>query len=115
MAEEKNILHILWTNSELHTSELMVLNYATNAMLQKLWDEIIVIIWGNTAKLLAENAHLQEQMKAAMHAGVKFSACVDCVRKLGVEKVFKSQNIEIKPWEEKLTELIKEQKPLLTI
>lgn len=41
-----NKLHILWTNDNPITAELMVVMYATNAMKYKMWENITVIIWG---------------------------------------------------------------------
>ena len=108
-------LHILWTNDNLDTSQHMVMMYATNAMLKGWWDEIVVIIWGATAKLVAENNEIQERMEIAKHAGVKFSACVACARQLGVESELEELGLEIIPWGPPLTEILQNGEKLLTI
>lgn len=51
----KSKLNILWTNSDLITGEKLVLMYATNALLQNWWDEVEIIVWGVSAKLIDEN------------------------------------------------------------
>jgi hypothetical protein len=105
MAERKK-LHILWTNDNLHTSSLMVMMYATNGMLNSLWDELTVIAWGATVKLLAENEIIQEQLKLAQHVGAHFSACASCARQFGVAEKLQELGIEVKPWVEPFTAII---------
>ena len=55
--DEPNTLHILWTNDNLHTSQLMVMMYATNSMLRSWWGGVTVIIWGAVAKQIGR-AHV---------------------------------------------------------
>ena len=108
-------LNILWTNADILTSEKMVMMYATNSMLSKWWDEVTVIIWGATAKLVAENEDIQTYIKMAQQAGVKFSACKACTDQLGVSSQVAALNIEIIYWGEGLTELLKNNEKLITI
>lgn len=114
MAESKE-LHILWTNDNLYTSNLMVMSYATNSMANRAWDGVTVILWGATVKLAAENDFIQEQMKVAQHAGVKFSACVSCARQFGAVDKLEGLGVEVKPWVEPLTELLQSGKTLITV
>jgi hypothetical protein len=113
--DEKKILHIFWTNSDPLTSQHMVMMYATNAMLRHWWDGVTVVIWGATAKLAAEDEIIQEKIKAAMHAGVQFSACIACAVNLGVKDTLEGLGIEVRPWGQSLTELIQSGSPLITI
>jgi hypothetical protein len=108
-------LHILWTNDNLDTSQFMVMMYATNSMLNQWWDSVTVIIWGATAKLVAENDTIQERLKIAQHAGVKFSACVACARQLGVVEKLETLGVEVIGWGEPLTNIIQGGKPLITV
>lgn len=112
---EKNTLYILWTNADIYTSQLMVMMYAKNSKLQGWWENVTVIIWGATAKLVAENKVIQEEIKIAKQAGVEFSACIACALQLGVVEDLKVQGIEVKGWGEPLTELLKEDEKLITI
>jgi hypothetical protein len=113
--EGKNSLHILWTNADMDTSMRMVMMYATNSMIEHWWDDIMVIIWGATARLVAENDQIQEAIKVAMNVGVKFSACIACARQLGVIEKLESQGIEVKAWGRPLTDLLQSNDKLLTI
>ncbi len=113
--EEKNTLHILWTNADIDTALGMVMMYATNSKSRGWWENVTVIIWGATAKLTAENAHIQDAMKVAMNAGVKFSACVACARQLGVIEQLEALGVEVTGWGQPLTELLKHSETLLTV
>ena len=108
-------LFILWTNDNIITSEKMVCMYAHNAKIRGWWDEVTVIIWGATAKLAAENASIQEKIKAMITDGVKISACRACAEQLGVAESLVSQGIEVKFWGEPLTALLKEDQKLITV
>lgn len=113
--EERDRLHILWTNADIDTSRFMVLMYARNGLLREWWKHVTVIIWGATAKLAAQNPIIQEELKIAAHSGVEFSACVACAEQLGVVEELKALGIEVKPWGQSLTELIKNGEHLITI
>jgi len=114
MTEPKR-LHILWTNDNFYTSSLMVITYATNSMAYHLWDSVTVIIWGATVKLAAENELIQEQIKTAQHAKVNFSACISCARQYGVVEKLESLGIEVVPWTEALTDIIRNDMPFISV
>lgn len=114
MSEPKK-LYILWTNADILTADKMIMMYATNSMINNWWEEITVIIWGATAKLVAENALIQEKLKIARHAGVQFSACKACTDQLGVTGELLSLGIEVIYWGPGLTEIIKSGEKLITI
>ena len=111
----KNKLSILWTNADPLTAEHMVMMYATNAMLKKWWDEVTVIIWGATSKLVAEDEKIQGLIRTARQAGVQFSACVACANALGTFEAIADMGIELKSWGQPLTELIKADEKLITV
>lgn len=113
--ENHNQLYILWTNADILTSEKMVMMYATNSMLQKGWDNVTVIIWGATAKLVAEEDLIQAKIKIAQHAGVKFSACKACADQLGISDKLTKLGIEVLYWGEGITDILKNGEKLITI
>ncbi|MEL7569567.1 MAG: DsrE family protein [Eubacteriaceae bacterium] len=114
MKEDKH-LYILWTNADVLTSKHMVMMYATNAMLRKWWDNVTVIIWGATAKLVSEDEDIQSSIKMAMQAGVEFTACVACANNLEVKEDLEKLNIEVMPWGMGLTEILQNNQKLITI
>ena len=112
---ESNNLYILWTNADPLTSDKMVMMYATNSMLHHWWDSVTVIIWGATAKLAAENALIQEKIKLAAHAGVRFSACKACADQLNVTEQLTGLGVEVIYWGQGLTEILKGNEKLITV
>lgn len=108
-------LNILWTNADPLTSHHMVMMYATNALTHQWWESVTVIVWGATAKYVAEDESIQEKIRIARHVGVKFSACISCAVNLGVKEKLEDLGLEVLAWGEPLTELIKSGAALLTV
>ncbi len=112
---QKSKLNILWTNADLITAEKMVFMYAVNAMRQNWWDEVTIIVWGATAKLVAENKGVQILINDAREEGIHISACRSCAGQLGVVDSLEALGLEVIYWGEPLTELIKADEKLITI
>lgn len=108
-------LHILWVSPDPVTAENMVLMYSRNAMLNRWWDKVTVILWGATQNLILENDIVYEKMKIAKMAGVEFSACISCAINLDLTEKLQSRDIELIRWGEKLSLLMQNEKHLLTI
>jgi hypothetical protein len=108
-------LTILWTNADPITSHHMVMMYATNAKLNKWFDEVKVVLWGTPQKYVSEDKKIQERIKIAKQAGVKFSACISCSNNIVKTKELNALGIETIRWGERLSDLMKDGKPLLTI
>jgi len=114
MSEEDH-LYILWTNADPVTAEQMVFMYAVNALRFAWWQQVTIIIWGATAKLTAEDAALQSQVRELLASGVEFSACKACADELGVTERLEALGIEVIYWGEPLTRVLREKSPLLTV
>jgi len=108
-------LNILWTNADPVMAEKMVFMYGINSVLNHWWEEVVIIIWGSTATLAAEDPLIQEKIRQALHVGVKVSACKACAEQLGVKDKLETLGIEVRYWGEPLTELLKQDEKLLTI
>ncbi|MFI3230215.1 MAG: DsrE family protein [bacterium] len=108
-------LNILWTNDNPEIAHSMVFMYATNSKLNGWWEYVDIIIWGPTAKLVAEDKNIQEKIKMAQHVGVNMVACIACANQFGVVNDLQDLNINVKAMGEPLTELIKNDERLITI
>ncbi len=108
-------LNILWVNDNPQTAHTMVFMYATNAKTQGWFDEVEIIIWGATAKLVAEDETIQERIKLAKQAGVVVKACISCTNMFGVTEKLKSLDLEVDGMGIPLTNILKENEKLLTI
>lgn len=108
-------LYVLWTNDNVVTSEKMVLMYTINSLKRGWWEEVTLIIWGATAKLVAENIEIQRKVKEALDVGVHVTACKACADELGVTDRLKDLGVEVKYWGMPLTEVLKNNEHLLTV
>ena len=112
---DKNHLHILWTNADPVTAEKMVFMYGINALRNRWWEKLTVIIWGAPTQLVGTDPDIQEQVRQALAAGVKLTACKACADQLGVTETLEKLGVEVKYWGVPLTDLIKGNENLLTI
>lgn len=111
----KEKLNILWTNADPETAELMVLMYANTSARKGFWESVQVIVWGATARLVAEDSHMQALIREGQEYGVKFTACSACAERLGVKDTLLGLDIEVKSWGAPLTKIIKDGEHLITI
>lgn len=111
----KEKLNILWTSPDAQTAEHMVLLYGPKSFQNNLWDEVQIIIWGGSAKLVATNEHIQSLVSQAMKNGVKFSGCSTCAEGLNATQKLLEIGVELKPWGKPLSEIIKNKENLITI
>jgi len=112
---EKTHLYVLWTNDNPITAEKMVFMYTINSLIHGWWEKVTLIIWGSTAKLVSEDAKIQEKLKEALDAGVHLTACKACADQLGVTETLEKLNVEVKYWGIPLTEILTSGEKLLTI
>ncbi|HSK69917.1 MAG TPA: DsrE family protein [Candidatus Limnocylindria bacterium] len=108
-------LHILWTTGDAATARHMVMMYARNSLLRGWWGGVTVVIWGAAQGLAARDPAVQDEMRVLMNVGVKFSACVSCAMALGVRADLEALGVEVIPWGQPLTDLLKGGAPLLTV
>jgi hypothetical protein len=91
----KNKLLIVWSSGEVEVAKKLVLLYGSVMLERKYWDEATIMIWGPSAKLLAENEELQKQFLVVKNSGVKFNACVVCTDDYGVSASLKELGVEL--------------------
>jgi len=108
-------LNILWTNADIITFDKMVYMYSKNSLLEKWWDEVVIIIWGSTAQLVGRSEEVQGKIKELIQVGVKISACKACADQLGMTAELEKLGIEVKYWGEPLTAILQNGEKLLTI
>jgi len=108
-------LYILWTNGDPETSENMVMMYATNSLLHRWWDQVTVIIWGQSQITALENERVKLKIEVAQKAGVKFTACKACAINLKTIDGLKEAGVEVIYWGDKLSGLIQEGAHILSV
>jgi hypothetical protein len=112
-SEEK--LVVLWTSGDPEVATKMVFMYAGNAPRFGWWEDITLIVWGPSAKLLAESEELQGALRAMERSGIKLEACKACSDQYDVSDKLIECGIDVKYMGEALTQYIKEGRHVLTI
>ena len=111
-AAEGNLV-VLWTSGDPEVAEKVCFMYTHAAKKQGWFDEVTMVIWGPSAKLLSENAVLQEKVKAMMEDGIKVEACVACANMYGVAQDLRDMGIDVKGMGVPLTEYLKSDSRIL--
>jgi hypothetical protein len=107
-------LIVLWTSGDRDVALGMVLMYTLNSRLRGWWDDVTLIVWGASAKLLAEDGELQDKVGQLIAAGGDVVACIACANMFGVTEKLQSLGIEVKSMGLPLTQMLKADKKILT-
>ncbi|WP_298691655.1 DsrE family protein [uncultured Sulfuricurvum sp.] len=100
-------LLIVWSSGEIEVAKKLVLLYGSVILPRGYWDEAHLMVWGPSAKLLAENTELQEMVAKVIDSGVKASVCVVCSEDYGVTEQLRAMGIEPVHTGELLTQALK--------
>jgi hypothetical protein len=107
METESDKLAVLWTSGDPDVAEKSCLMYTHAAKRNGWFDEVVLIVWGSSSRLLAENEALQEKVKAMMEDGVILEACIACSNMLGVTEELVGLGIDVKGMGVPLTSYLK--------
>ncbi len=110
----KNEVMIVWTTDNKETILNMVFLYTLNAKLKGWFDEVTLLVWGASQKLLSEDDELKVKVKEMVEAGVTVVACKKCSENLGIEESLKACDVEVFYTGELLSDWAKSGKPLMT-
>jgi hypothetical protein len=109
-----NKLLIVWSSGEIEVAKKLILLYRSVMLPRNYWDEAHIMVWGPSAKLLAENEELQIMVKKVQETGVAFSCCVVCSDDYGVSEKLASLGIEMTHTGERLTESLQSDWKVIT-
>ena len=107
-------LLIVWSSEEKEVATKLILLYGSVMLERKYWDEATIMLWGPSARLLAQDIELQEKVKIVQETGVKFNACVVCTDEYGVSQKLQELGIELIHTGEMLTQSLKDGTKLIT-
>lgn len=112
--QEKDTLVVLWTSGDPYVAERVVLMYTHAAKTSKWFSEVVLIVWGASAKLISENIKLQEKVKQMQNDGVIIEACVACASSYNIVDDLKKIGFDMKPMGKPLTDYLKSNAKVLT-
>ena len=105
---EPDSLVILWTTAEKDVLTKMLSVYVTNALTQGWFDHVTFVIWGPSAKLLAEDKEVQEWIRKFKEVGVVLEACLWCTNQYDVTEALEECGVDVRGMGRSLTEYIKD-------
>ena len=107
-------LAVLWTSGDPEVATKVAFMYTLNAKRQGWFDEVTLIVWGPSAKLLSENVELQEAVVGMAEEGVEVVACKACADSYGVAEALTGLGVEVKYMGQPLTEMLKSDWKVIT-
>jgi hypothetical protein len=96
IATPSDTLVVLWSSGDPDVAEKACLMYAHAAKKYKWFKEVILIVWGPSEKLLAENLDLKDKIASMKKDGVIIEACVACSNMYGVTNELKVCEVDVK-------------------
>ncbi len=100
-------LVVLWSSGDPEVGEKACLMYTHASKRNKWFKEVILIVWGPSEKLLAENSTLKEKVAAMKRDGVIVEACVACSNMYGVTNELRVCEVDVKGMGVPLTRYLK--------
>lgn len=100
-------LVVLWSSGDPEVAEKACLMYTVAAKKYGWFKEVILIVWGPSERLLAENQKLKEKIAAMKKDGVIVEACVACSNMYGVTNELKVCEVDVKGMGVPLTRYLK--------
>ncbi len=112
--EKSEKLLVVWTSGDKEVAMKMVFMYVFNAKKYKWWNDIELLVWGPSSKLLSEDKELQDYIKKMKEAGINLSACKACADMYKVSDKLTELGITVKYKGVDLTENIKGDSKVIT-
>ena len=107
-------LAVLWTSGDADVAHRVCFMYTQNAKRSKWFDEVRLIVWGPSQRILVGDKDLQGRVKAMIRDGVKVQACVACANSYGVSADLRKLGIEVKGMGKPLSDLLQSDWKVLT-
>jgi hypothetical protein len=107
IAGPSDTLVVMWSSGDPEVAEKACLMYASAAKKYKWFNEVIVVVWGPSEKLLSENTAVKAKVAAMQKDGIIFQACVACANMYGVTNDLKTCQVDVKGMGVPLTKYLK--------
>ncbi len=107
-------LAVLWTSGDADVAHRVCFMYTQNAKRSKWFDEVRLIVWGPSQRILVGDKDLKARIKAMMRDGVKVQACIACANSYGVAGDLRKLGIEVKGMGKPVSDLLKSDWKVLT-
>jgi hypothetical protein len=106
MSESSKLL-VIWSSADREVALHNVFMYTHNARKNGWWDEIRLLLWGPSDRLLAQDEELQAGIRAMQADGIEVIACKACSDRLGVTEALEELGVNVFYVGTALTEMLK--------
>ena len=110
-----NKLMVLWTSGDREVALNMVFMYTLNSKRKGWWENVRLLIWGASTRLLTEDPELQKELRKMREAGVELQACKACSDKYGVSDKLTELGVEVLYVGVPFTDVLKSDWKVITI
>ncbi len=100
-------LVVLWSSGDPEVAMKSCLMFAQAAKKYNWFKEVILVVWGPSEKLLAEDSVLKDKVASMKKDGVMVEACVACSNMYGVTNDLKVCQVDVKGMGVPLTRYLK--------
>ncbi len=109
-------LVVVWTSGDRDVALKMVFMYTYNASTARFgwWQDITLVVWGPSSKLLSVDKELQEYLTKMKEAGITLEACKACADMYEVSDELTELGVDVKYMGDVLTGYIREGRHVLT-
>lgn len=107
-------LVVLWKTGNLIDISELVFPYIFNSKIKNWWDEVEVIIWGDSQRAISEHSIIREYVQKLVDAGIILHACKKCAEDLCLVEHLESQGIDVQYTGVLLTEMLQSDAKVIT-
>ena len=107
-------LVVVWSSGEREVALRTVLLYTYKSITQGWWQDVTLIVWGPSAKLLLEDSLVRNFLQKNIDSGVKVVACKSCSDDYEATEELTGMGIEVRYVGELTTKYIKSGRYVIT-
>ena len=112
--EAPSRLCVVWSSADPDVALNVCFMYTLNAKRAGWFDVVHLVVWGPSAKLLAENPRIQREVKAMQKVGVVVEVCIACAARYGVDDELADMGLDVKGMGVPLSDRLKADWKILT-
>jgi hypothetical protein len=107
-------LAVLWTSADPEVAHNVAFMYTHNAKKVGWFNEVTLIVWGPSQRLLVGDKSLQDKVKAMQQDGVVVEACIACAMNYGIVEELQELGVTVRGMGLPLTNYLKNGWKVLT-
>lgn len=103
---EPTRLAMVWTSGDPDVAHRMALMFSHASKQAKWYDEVTVIVWGPSQRLLVGDKDLQAKIAKMREDGVIVRACIACANSYGIVEDLRALGLPVEPMGKPLADMM---------